>query len=175
MPITREDIARMAGVSRSTVSRVINGDTHVSNCTQHKVQENIHRTNFQPNMAARGVPLLPELVAEGDYSDISGYLAMQRLLPQQPDAVFAASDAMALAAIRAIQEAGLCAPEDIAVLGFDAIPAAATSRPPLTTIRQPILRTASLAAETLIDLIEHPDPQPQRIVLLMELGIRASC
>jgi LacI family transcriptional regulator len=123
----------------------------------------------------RGLPLLPELVAEGDYSDISGYLAMKRLLPQHPDAVFAVSDAMALAAIRAIQEADLCVPEDIAVLGFDDIPAAATSRPPLTTIRQPIRRTGSLAAETLIDLIAHPDAQPRRIVLPTELVIRASC
>jgi LacI family transcriptional regulator len=82
---------------------------------------------------------------------------------------------MALAAIRAIQEAGRCVPEAIAVLGFDDIPAAATSRPPLTTIRQSILRTRRLAAETLIDLIEHPDPQPRRIVLPTELVIRASC
>ena len=123
----------------------------------------------------RGLPLIPELVAEGEYSDASGYLAMQRLLPHHPDAVFAASDAMAFAAMRAIQEAGLRVPEDIAVVGFDDIPAAATSKPPLTTVRQPIQRTGGLAAEMLIDMIEHPDPQPRRIVLPTELVIRSSC
>jgi LacI family transcriptional regulator len=130
---------------------------------------------YRRALTERGLPMLPELQATGDYSDISGYLAMKRLLPQHPDAVFAVSDAMALAALRAIQEAGLGVPENIAVLGFDDIPAAATSRPPLSTIRQPIQRTGSLAAETLIDLIEHPDPHPRRVVLPTELVIRASC
>ena len=57
-----------------------------------------------------GLPVMPELVTEGDYSDASGYQAMKRLLPYHPDAVFAASDAMAFAAIRVIQEAGLNVP-----------------------------------------------------------------
>ncbi len=118
---------------------------------------------------------MPELVAEGEFSDVSGYLAMKRLLVHRPDAVFVASDAMAIAAIRAIQELGLRVPEDVAVVGFDDIPPAATSQPPLTTVRQPIQRTGSVAAEMLIDLIEHPDPQPRRIVLPTELVIRASC
>jgi LacI family transcriptional regulator len=123
----------------------------------------------------RGMPLIPELVAEGEFSDTTGYLAMKRLLPHCPDAVFVASDAMAFAAMRAIQEAGLRIPEDIAVVGFDDIPAAANSKPPLTTVRQPIQRTGSVAAEMLVDMIEHPDPQPRRIVLPTELVIRSSC
>jgi LacI family transcriptional regulator len=123
----------------------------------------------------RGMPLIPELVAEGEFSDTTGYLAMKRLLPNCPDAVFVASDAMAFAAMRAIQEAGLRIPEDIAVVGFDDIPAAANSKPALTTVRQPIQRTGSVAAEMLIDMIEHPDPQPRRIVLPTELVIRSSC
>ncbi len=123
----------------------------------------------------RGVPLIPELVAEGEFSDTTGYLAMKRLLPYKPDAVFAASDAMAFAAMRAIHEAGLRIPEDIAMVGFDDIPAATNSNPPLTTVRQPIQRTGSIAAEVLIDMIEHPGPLPRRIVLPTELIIRSSC
>jgi len=130
---------------------------------------------YQDALRARGLPLLPELVAEGEFSDISGYLAMKQLLPQQPDAVFVASDAMAFAAMRAIQEAGLRIPEDIAVVGFDDIPTAATSTPPLTTVRQPIQRTGSVAAEMLIERIEHPEVQQCRIVLPTELVIRDSC
>jgi LacI family transcriptional regulator len=76
--------------------------------------------------------------------------------------------------MRAIQEAGLTIPEDIAIVGFDDIPSAATSNPPLTTIRQPISRTGSIAAEMLIDIIEHPETQPRRVVLPTELVIRSS-
>jgi LacI family transcriptional regulator len=126
-------------------------------------------------MHERGIQVLAELVVEGEFSDTTGYLAMKQLLPKRPDAVFVASDAMAIAAMRAIGEAGLRIPEDIAVVGFDDIPPAATTKPPLTTVRQPIQRTGCVAAETLIDLIEHPDHQPRRIVLPTELVIRSSC
>jgi LacI family transcriptional regulator len=123
----------------------------------------------------RGLEPQPELVVEGEFSDSSGYLAMKRLLPKRPDSVFVASDAMAFAAMRAIQETGLRIPEDIAVVGFDDIPPAATSIPPLTTIRQPILKTGNVAAEMLIDKIEHPEIQPSRIILPTELVMRSSC
>lgn len=130
---------------------------------------------YQDALRERGLHLLPELVAEGKFSDISGYLAMKHLLPHCPDAVFVASDAMAFAAMRAIQEEGLRIPDDIAVVGFDDIPTSATSTPPLTTVRQPIQRTGSLAAEMLIERIEHPETQHCRIVLPTELVIRSSC
>jgi LacI family transcriptional regulator len=130
---------------------------------------------YQDALRERGLPLQPELVAEGNFSDISGYLAMKQLLPQRPDAVFVASDAMAFAAMRAIQEAGLRIPEDIAVVGFDDIPNAANSKPPLTTVRQPIQKTGSVAAEMLIERIEHPETRSCRIVLPTELVIRESC
>jgi LacI family transcriptional regulator len=130
---------------------------------------------YRDALHERGLQLHPELVVEGNFSDTSGYLAMKRLLPHRPDAVFAASDAMAFAAMRAIQESGLCIPEDIAVVGFDDIPTAANSKPPLTTVRQPIQRSGSIAAEMLIERIEHPEIQPCRIVLPTELVIRESC
>ncbi len=130
---------------------------------------------YQDALRERGLPLLPELVVEGEFSDISGYLAMKQLLSQHPDAVFVASDAMAFAAMRAIQEAGLSIPDDIAVVGFDDIPPAATSNPPLTTVRQPIQQSGSVAAEMLIERIEHPQIQLCRIILPTELVIRDSC
>jgi LacI family transcriptional regulator len=129
----------------------------------------------QDALRERGLHQQPELIVEGEFSDLSGYLAMKQLLLQRPDAVFVASDAMAFAAMRAIQEAGLRIPDDIAIVGFDDIPAAATSKPPLTTVRQPIQKTGSVAAEMLIERIEHPETQPCRIVLPTELVIRSSC
>ena len=122
----------------------------------------------------RGIAANPALIVEADFTEEGGYIAMQRLVPHAPGAVFVASDAMAVGALRALREAGLRVPEDIALAGFDDIPFAARADPPLTTVRQPIQRMGTLAAETLIDLISHPQPQPRRIVLPTELLIRES-
>jgi LacI family transcriptional regulator len=93
------------------------------------------------------------LIAEGDFTEEGGYSAMQQVLPHKLDALFAASDIMAFGAMRALREAGLSVPEDVAVVGFDDLPAAAYSDPPLTTIRQPILRTGIEAVEVLVDIL----------------------
>jgi len=117
----------------------------------------------------------PQLIIEADFTEEGGHMAMQRLLPLAPDAVFVASDAMAVGVLRALREAGKRVPEDIAIAGFDDMPFAARTDPPLTTVRQPIQRLGFLAAETLIDMINYPDAAPRRIVLPTELVIRASC
>jgi LacI family transcriptional regulator len=57
MPLTLEDIAALSGTSRSTVSRVINGDHAVRETTRERVMTVLQSLNFQPNLAARG--LLP--------------------------------------------------------------------------------------------------------------------
>jgi LacI family transcriptional regulator len=123
----------------------------------------------------RGLAVDLELIIESDFTEAGGYSAMQRLLPRQPDAVFVASDIMAIGALRAIRDAGLRVPEDIALAGFDDMPFAERSEPPLTTVRQPIVRMGGTAVEMLIDLIEHPDSVPHRIILPTELVVRKSC
>jgi LacI family transcriptional regulator len=130
---------------------------------------------YQDALRDKGLTLLQDLVAEGDYTDDSGYFGMQKLLPHRPDAVFIHSDAMAIGALRAIKEAGLRVPQDIAVVGFDDMPFAAHANPPLTTVRQPIQRTGMAAAEMLIQLVQHPENPPRSIILPTELVIRASC
>ncbi|MCA9908175.1 MAG: substrate-binding domain-containing protein, partial [Anaerolineae bacterium] len=116
-----------------------------------------------------------ELIAVGEFTEVSGYMAMRRLLPHQPDAVFVASDLMAQGAVRAINQAGLAVPDDIALVGYDDLPAATLTNPPLTTIRQPIKRAGQTAVETLLDLIAHGSEPPRRIILPTELVIRQSC
>ncbi len=117
----------------------------------------------------------PNLVAEGDFSEASGYIAMLRLLQQKPDAVFAASDMMAFGAMRALREANLHIPEDVAVIGFDDIPASAKTEPPLTTVHQSASAMGVLAVETLIDIIDHPGSETRHIVIATEFVIRSSC
>jgi len=121
------------------------------------------------------LPIDPDLIVEGDFSEDSGYTTMQRLIPRRPDAVFAASDYMAIGALRAMRENGLRVPHDIAIIGFDDVPMAARIDPPLTTVRQPIQKTGAIAAEVLIDLIEFPKTGPRRVILPTELVIRGSC
>jgi LacI family transcriptional regulator len=115
------------------------------------------------------------LIIHGDFTETSSYEAVQRLLPHDPDAVFVASDSMALGALRALHEVGKHVPDEVAVVGFDDMPQAATVDPPLTTIRQPIQQTGVLAVEMLIDILENGSDPPRRIILPTELVIRASC
>lgn len=121
-----------------------------------------------------GVPFDEKLVVEGDWSEPTGYAAMRRLISSGPDAVFAGNDAMALGAMRALKEEGIRIPDDMAIVGFDDIPAAAAAEPALTTVRQPVRRLGEVATTTLLELIANPDGPPRRTVLPTELVIRAS-
>jgi LacI family transcriptional regulator len=135
---------------------------------------------FIEAMDTHRLPVSEGMVAEGDFTEAGGRAAMTRLLPHKPTAVFAASDSMAVGAIKAIRAAGLSIPEDIAVVGFDDVPSALTVEPELTTVRQPIERIGQLAVDMLINLIEATlaegsEPSIQRIVLPTELVVRSSC
>jgi LacI family transcriptional regulator len=123
----------------------------------------------------RRVPVDEALIVHGDFTETSGYQAMQRLLPHEPDAVFVASDSMALGALRTLREAERRVPEEVALVGFDDLTHAATAEPPLTTIRQPIQRTGALAVEMLIDILGNGAEPARHIILPTELVIRASC
>jgi LacI family transcriptional regulator len=122
-----------------------------------------------------GIPIKPELVAEGNYTEESGYSTMQQLIKYKPDAVFAASDMMAFGAMQALKEANLQIPEDVALVGFDDLPAASKTVPPLTTIRQPVFQMGSKAAEFLINLIDNGTNSTHEVIMGTELIVRESC
>jgi LacI family transcriptional regulator len=133
------------------------------------------REGYLKALVERGRNVDESLLAEGDFTEAGGYVAMQRLLPAGPDAVFAASDIMALGAMRAVREAGFRVPDDIAFVGFDDLPLAALPDPQLTTIRQPVVQFGLKAVEVLIDLIENGIKPPRRIIMDTELIIRGTC
>jgi len=130
---------------------------------------------YQNALIERGRNLDQSLIAEGDYTEAGGYFAMQQLLPAKPDAIFAASDLMAIGAMRAVNEAGLKIPKDVAFVGFDDVSVATYANPQLTTIRQPIARFGINAVEILIDLIENGIKPARRIIMDTDLIIRESC
>lgn len=131
---------------------------------------------FKRGLQENNLPIVEDRIAYGDFTEKKGYLQTKLLLSQAEfDGLYVASDMMAFGAIRAIQETGLRVPEDISVISFDDIPAAARFHPPLTTIRQPIHQIGAIAAQTLIDQLETRDTTtPRRIILPTEIVLRQS-
>ena len=85
---------------------------------------------------------------------------------------------MAVGALKALREAGLQVPGDVALVSYDDVPISAAVEPALTTVHQPIVRLGSMAAELLLDLLENPPDQgapASRIILPGKLTIRDSC
>lgn len=107
-------------------------------------------------MAAAGVRANPLLQRDAVSSEASGYAAAQALLASgQPfDAIFAASDLIAIGAMRALIEAGLKLPQDVAVIGFDDIPAASLTSPTLTTVMQDMKGAGELLVDALLGRID---------------------
>ena len=166
------------GGAREAVTHLLRlGRTRVATITgpQNMTAGADRLTGYLAALRDRGLVSDPALIAEGDFTEAGGYRAMQQLLACRPDALFAASDIMAIGAMRALYETNLRVPEDIAVVGFDDVPQAARAEPPLTTMRQPTYRLGTTTVDALLDLIEYPDSSPRRIVLPTELIVRASC
>ncbi|MGW6967484.1 LacI family DNA-binding transcriptional regulator [Streptomyces zaomyceticus] len=129
---------------------------------------------YRETLAEYGLPADESLIATGDYSRTSGEDAARVLLERAPDidAVFVASDLMAQGVLDTLARAGRRVPEDIAVGGFDDSPAALSSRPPLTTIRQPWDRISTEMVRTLLARIAGEDPAA--VILPTELVRRES-
>jgi DNA-binding LacI/PurR family transcriptional regulator len=127
---------------------------------------------YRSAVEAAGLEYDESLVSVGDFTSVGGQTAAARLLAQRPDvdAIFAASDLSAFGVIRAVQAAGRQVGDDLAVIGFDDIPAAAEHVPPLTTVRQPIAELGTAMTRLLLDRIEGADDDlPRGTVLPVEL------
>jgi LacI family transcriptional regulator len=111
---------------------------------------------FLSEMAARGLALPAEAIALSSHTAAGGYAAASRLIAvdDPPTALICAADLLAIGALCALQEAGWRVPHAISVVGFDDIPMATYTTPPLTTVRQPIAQLARGAAMLLLDSIE---------------------
>ncbi len=116
----------------------------------------------------------PGLQVDALSSEASGYDAASRLIARDIpfDGIFAASDMIALGAVRALVESGRNVPGDVALVGFDDIPAASLAQPPLTTIRQDYARAGELLVDMLIRRIARRDTE--QTLLPPELVVRKS-
>lgn len=139
---------------------------------------------FREALAEHSVSIDEELIIQGNFQNNCGYRAMLRLMEMSnpPTAVLASNDMMAIGAIRAASELGIGIPEDVAIMGFDDITFAAMIHPQLTTMRQPLFKMGSFAAEQLIHVINHGHSTTRnegtigaKEVLQAELVVRKSC
>jgi LacI family transcriptional regulator len=131
---------------------------------------------FHAELQALGLESPAEYEQIGDWYSESGEQAIQALLalPEPPTAVFAASDLMAVGAMKGAREAGLKVPDDLAVVGFDDIQLASLIDPALTTIRQDKVGLGRAAAWALLKQIENPELTSAALTLPVELVVRAS-
>jgi DNA-binding LacI/PurR family transcriptional regulator len=135
---------------------------------------------WQAALAAAGAPVPDHL--SGDWSAASGYRAGRELAAAcrtadptvRPTAVFVANDHMALGVLRALGEAGLRVPQDMAVAGFDDLPEADFFTPPLTTVRQDFTAIGKAGVGLLLQRIEEPGMPSAHLTVAPELVVRAS-
>jgi DNA-binding LacI/PurR family transcriptional regulator len=115
-------------------------------------------------------------VEYGDFGEDSGAAAMRALLDREPDldAVFAASDPMALGALRELKSAGLRVPDDVAVVGFDGSPAGRHSEPQLTSVHQPAEAMGQEMTRLLLAQLAGEAAPPEPLIVETHLEIRGS-
>jgi len=123
-----------------------------------------------------GQRLRKGLVEHGDFSKEAGARAMKALLRRHPalDGVFVANDPMAIGALETLQALGRRVPDDVAVIGFDDVADAATTNPPLTTVRQPLEVMTEAMAELLLRRIDDASVDDEFVVCPTRLIHRAS-
>ena len=141
-------------------------------CTYPEVK--LRHQGYLEVLQEAGFAFDPRIVSYGDYSSKAGYGMTKKLLEQAPqiDALFACSDLIAIGAMEALREKGRRVPQDVAVVGFDDIPLAEHCSPPLTTIRQNILKAGEVMVRNLMQFLE--DGIITRTILPVELVVRKS-
>lgn len=110
---------------------------------------------YKAALAEAGIEFDPDLVVNADFHEASGLLAVNQLLSTRIgfSAIFASNDQTAIGARLAFFQHNIRVPEDVSLVGFDDLPSAQYTIPPLTTIHQPVFELGQAAAETLLCMI----------------------
>lgn len=166
---TRTGVAHLLAIGHRDVA-LLNGPSRHSTAIDRE-------QGYRQALAAAGLPLRPELIYRGDFREGGGYDGMKTLLAlrRRPRAVFVANNLMTLGALRALHEARIRIPDEVALVGFDDVPWATSLNPPLTAVSQPSQEIGSAAADLLLDRIANPERAVRHLILRAQLVIRASC
>ncbi len=148
---------------------IIGGDPHAPSA-------HARLAGYRAALEQAGLTPDPDLSRPGAYRAPTGYSETLALLDLErpPTAIFAGSDEQALGTLQALRERGLHAPDDISVVGFDDIPFAALTAPPLTTVRQPLVEMGRVAAGMLMQLIAGEELAMRQVELVTTLVERES-
>jgi len=126
-----------------------------------------------------GIPIQEDYIVGGEFTQEAGYEGATYLLslPKPPTAIMASNDVAAIGVLSAVREAGLRVPDDIAVTGYDDIPSASYTFPPLTTVHVPISELGRRSVRLLGAAIGSENAMSRRILsekLPVELRLRDS-
>lgn len=137
----------------------------------------VRLTAYRETLGASGLEVDPLLVADGDFTQPSGFRAAHALLalPDPPTALFAANDVSAFGAVEAVKDLGLRVPEDVSVVGFDDVPMASQVFPALTTVKRPLEQmgragVALLLAQLRGETVEADTVLPTALVVRSSSG-----
>ncbi|GAK32161.1 HTH-type transcriptional repressor PurR [alpha proteobacterium Q-1] len=124
---------------------------------------------------AAGLEADPQLVLDSRFTreDAHRVIADMTRSGLAPDGIVAASDVLAMAAIKTLQEQGISVPRDLSIIGFDDIALATWYNPPITTIRQHIVQGGRFLVDLMMAKIAGEATAP--VMLTPELVIRGSC
>ena len=131
---------------------------------------------YHETLGEAGLAADAALVEVADFTLDGGRVAMERLLERAPtlDAVFVASDLMAVGAVAALDASGRSVPGDVAIVGFDDSQLATTTQPNLSSVRQPIEEMGREMARLLMEEIRYAGRAPRRVILDTQLVLRTS-
>ena len=179
LPLSYVDVDNQRGAALAVDHLVGLGHTRIAMITGGtKTTNAVHRRQgYLDGLSRAGLPVREQWIVQGNWSEDSGYAGLQTLLAQEdrPSALFCANDLMAVGAMRAAADNSVSIPRDMSIVGFDDIRLSSFVNPRLTTVRQPIEQTGHAAARILLDRLENPRSQPERIILEPRMVVRASC
>jgi LacI family transcriptional regulator len=161
-------VRHLAELGRRRIAYVGAWGSELANIDRH--------LGYESALGEFGLELREEYVVSGGWSHVRAHDATRQMLElaEPPDAIFCASDVMAIGAIRAVQEAGLRVPEDIAVVGFDDGDYATLSVPSLTSVRQDLIGLGTASVEAILRMLDAADSSPPTTVFPTELIVRES-
>lgn len=163
------------GGELGTAHLIRHGRRRIAFLGDERLPEVAHRhEGYRQALRAAGLKPRPELLMRSPFASEDAYASVRALLAggAEFDGVMAASDVIAISAIRAIAEAGLRVPQDVSVVGFDDILLAEHAHPPLTTVRQELARGAVALVDTVVAAIRGE--RPESTILPPTLIVRAS-
>lgn len=154
------DVDGEAAFAEATRRLIEFGHTNIAliNAPTHYMFAHHRAAGWRRALTDAGLP--PDTVLEAEATEESGFRLMHQLLaqPRPPTGVLCATDRMAVGALHALASAGLRAGRDISVIGYDDLPVAKYTDPPLTTLEQPIARMAQRLVEMLLALLDGASP-----------------